>query len=281
MAEQIATVEPDGTIIIRCSSLSIAADCFRRNAARSWPTMIESYGYKLRRTGTHVGAAVGRTVHGAAETVLRRRINGQQAMSREELGDVTGQGLEVELSSDEINYDEVTRGSADAMLQACRMVNTYVAQVAPRFTPDEVETRLEAVYRPGFVLSGQKDVLALGDGGLRDLKTGRKRSQNSAQLGGYLLLAKANEKWRDITRLVEDFLGRSRKPVDAVEIDYSPKDAMKAALAILDVLTRQVTAFQADPSNPWAFPANPRSMLCSDRHCPAWGTNFCREGRPS
>jgi hypothetical protein len=35
------------------------------------------------------------------------------------------------------------------------------------------------------------------------------------------------------------------------------------------------------PGDPWAFPANPGSKLCSAKWCPAWGTTFCREHQPS
>lgn len=280
MPDNLQTVEPDGTLIVRCSSLSIAADCFRRNAARSWPALIESYGYTLRRTGTHVGAAVGRAIHSTAEVILQRQLAGKEAFSRGDVAQLASGGLGLELEADAINFDEVTPGANDADRQVRHMAATYASQVATRFVAEEVETRLEAVYRPGYVLSGQKDVLALGAGGLRDLKTGRKRSNNAAQLGGYLILLRANQRWRDVKRLVEDFVQRAKKPIDAVEIDYSPEDAIAAARGVLAAVTSQVDAFRKDPSKPWAFPANPRSMLCSDRHCPAFGTNFCKEGRP-
>jgi hypothetical protein len=31
------------------------------------------------------------------------------------------------------------------------------------------------------------------------------------------------------------------------------------------------------PGDPWAFAANPSSMLCSAKFCPAYGSDFCTE----
>jgi len=35
------------------------------------------------------------------------------------------------------------------------------------------------------------------------------------------------------------------------------------------------------PGDPWSFVANPASILCSPKYCPAFGTQFCREGDPA
>jgi hypothetical protein len=34
------------------------------------------------------------------------------------------------------------------------------------------------------------------------------------------------------------------------------------------------------PGDPWAFQSNPNSVLCGERFCPAWGTDFCRDWMP-
>lgn len=57
-------------------------------------------------------------------------------------------------------------------------------------------------------------------------------------------------------------------------------------MAVLRRVDADLVAFRfADPErgvlpgDPRAFLANPKSELCSDRRCPAWGTTWCCEHR--
>jgi hypothetical protein len=62
--------------------------------------------------------------------------------------------------------------------------------------------------------------------------------------------------------------------------------AETAAVSILRQMAMDIHTFRngdearrIKPGDPWAFMANPSSMLCSAKWCPAWGTEFCHEGK--
>jgi hypothetical protein len=194
-------------------------------------------------------------------------------------------------------FDRETPDLRAAESQVLAMTRAYYYGVAPKVEPVIVERRLEAdvgfTVQP-MVLTGQQDVLAREPGRVRDLKTGKNRSNHKPQLGSYALLAKSHPEVLggvEINGAVEDFVQRvSAKKVangeqpPAVSYVHDLAGAERAAVAVLRMIDSHLTVFRAgDPSryvlpgDPWAFPANPSSKLCSEKWCAAWGTEFCRE----
>jgi hypothetical protein len=156
--------------------------------------------------------------------------------------------------------------------------------------PIIVEERLEAEVEPGLILSGQPDIVAREPHGLRDLKTGaRPPSSFAPQLGGYSLLARSHN--LDIQNAAIDFVQRVRinKPQpDPVSKTVAVATAETAASNILRHIAGDLDTFRHGdpvrrilPGDPWAFQANPASILCSPKYCPAFGTEFCKEGDPA
>jgi hypothetical protein len=166
------------------------------------------------------------------------------------------------------------------------MTQTYHRLVAPTVEPIRVEKRLEAEISPGFVLSGQSDMVCREPQSIRDLKTGtRSPTSVAAQLGGYSLLNRSHH--MSIETASIDWLKRVRetKPQpEPVSQKVKLEHAETAATMVIAHIIKGIETFRRGdperrilPGDPWAFLANPSSILCSPKYCPAHGTEFCHE----
>ena len=274
-------------LVIRPSSLPAWNDCPRRTAARLFPELVTGAGYTLRAVATHVGATVGSGVHAGAATTLKAKM---------ETGDLGPEDVAVETAFAEFDaraeesgvvWDATTDNRNAAQVQIRKMTRAHRKHVAPEIQPVVVEERLEADVGDGFIISGQLDALAMEpDSRLRDLKTGVTRRANGAQYGSYSMLFRAHG--YEVGSIVEDYVKRVRsaEPQPEPESHLLPIDAAEqdAVEAIADV-KRSVGEFLAraadldGPPPHTAFRANPASMLCSERYCPAHGSDFCRSHR--
>lgn len=278
------------TTIIRCSSLSGYADCPRRSAARMFAREIEACGYTLRDPPRSIGAAIGTSVHRAAQISLDEKARSGSLPPMSVVTDAAIETIDEQILLGAIAYDSPsgpTHNRNEAQTQALTMSAAYHLYVAPTIEPIQVEERLEAEVEPGLVLSGQPDVIAREPNKLRDLKTGVRRSgSNAPQLGGYALLARSHDLAIDTASI--DFIQRvkvSKPQPSPVISEVAIAPAETAASNTLRTIKRDLDVFRAGdaerrirPGDPWAFMANPNSMLCSERYCPAYGTEFCHEG---
>jgi hypothetical protein len=137
------------------------------------------------------------------------------------------------------------------------------------------------------ILSGQSDVVAREPHAIRDLKTGtRGPGTFAAQIGGYALLARTHD--IDIAVGRVDYIRRvattAPQPLPesrAIEVERAETAAasiLRHIIGDLDTFRRGDPERRFLPGDPWAFQANPSSMLCSPKYCSAYGTEFCREG---
>ena len=278
------------TVIIRPSSLSMYADCPRRGAARLFWREIKAAGFELRRSVRGIGAIVGTAVHSAAAVVYTEKAKTGSAPAEHAAIDVAISALEKGIAGDPVEYDGprgVTHNRADALAQAVRMTRVYVRRVVPLVHPILVEERLEAKIGEGVVLVGTPDIVAREPNGVRDLKTGVRVGSHAPQVGAYSLLARAHG--IEIDEAAIDWLPRvaTAKPQpDPVSVKVRLAQAETAASNIIRHMESDLRTFREGdparrilPGDPWAFLANPASMLCSPKYCPAHGTEFCHEGR--
>lgn len=275
------------SLTIRPSSLTTAADCPRRWAAHHLSDMLATAGYELRPSrAIHVGAAVGGAVHAAAGfTMATKKATGT-------LGNETEAIDRAEAEFDDraqygVTWDQATSDVSTAKRQITRMAKTYRRQVAPDLMPLLVEHRLVADVGDGWEISGQLDTLA-GDPDdiIEDLKTGTTRRANGVQYATYAMLFRTHG--YTVRRIAEDFIRRvpiahTQPDVERIDIDLAP--AIADAWELIEAIKHDTAEFQArvaDPHGrpaPNAFRANPASMLCGERWCRAWGTDFCRAHR--
>lgn len=251
-------------------------DCARRAAAKQFRKEIEAAGFDLRQTAPSVGAALGTSVHAAGEYLLREK------MQNYTLGDVSrAVEIAVERFREETEpgaeWDDTTPNPNVAHFQMRRLVQA-LAERAERIMPKAVELELRADAGDGFELTGHVDVLTADDH-LRDWKTGKLHRPYQSQLGAYSLLAKSNG--HAVSAASIDWIERApkTKPQPPCQSESYPLDTCeRAAFATIQRIKRDVVAFRSS-GDPWSFPANPMTMLCEARFCPAHGTRFCDMGR--
>jgi hypothetical protein len=276
-----------GRIVIRPSSLPGLADCERRAAAKSLKPQLTRIGWTLRPERRSIGAIVGTAVHKGVEVSLRHKIKDGTLGTNDDATDQACESIAAQYrdTSDEILPDKVTPNSSAARDQAARMVRSYRTHLAPRLKPLFVESRLEAEFGDRVTISGQSDVMTGEPGRVRDTKTGTRKRANQAQLGTYMILARAHG--HDMQETVEDFVqrvGLRAEQPPPVTYQYDSEIAERSAVATINRFVYAITEFErrlidldAPPED--AFMANPASALCSEKYCPAHGTKFCREWR--
>jgi hypothetical protein len=269
---------------VRSSSLSSWPDCPRRGASKLFRDEILAAGFTLNETPRGIGATIGTAVHaGAALTLREKMAHGALAP----ISTVTDCAIESyrEGAAERILFDRETPASNVAEKQIVGMVQAYQRVIAPQIEPVIVEERLEADTGFGIILTGQSDVLAREPGKLRDLKTGKKRGNHKVQIGSYSLLSKSHG--LDVTTACEDFIQRapaSKPQPEPVSYPHDIASAETAAVSVLRHIAADIKVFREGdhergihPGDPWAFQANPSSILCSAKFCPAHGSTFCTE----
>jgi hypothetical protein len=272
-------------VTVRASALSGYPDCPRRAAARMFRREIEAAGYSLKSEIGSIGSAVGSAVHSGVSHMLSEKARSGTLAPVREVTDLAVDALHARIYEG-VLYDRETPNGGFAETQAIGMLRSYAEFVAPTVNPILVETRLEADTGFGILLSGQSDQVAREPDAIRDLKTGKRRSNHRAQIGAYSLLARSHG--YQISRAFIDFLQRVPVSKTQPEPESIPQGITGCETAAANILRHiaddLMTWRHGDPErrieryDPWSFPANPASRLCSARWCQAFGTRFCREG---
>lgn len=260
-----------GKTMIRASLLPSYADCARRAALTVIPDEIKDFGFDLRETPRGVGASIGTSMHEVAAYSMSNKIATGELGSAEEAEQRALAKFEEIKSTEGIEYDSHTLTYDRAQKQLCTLTEVYRGQLAPLIQPVEVEKRLFCDLGDGFYASGQFDVREIST--IRDLKTGAASRAHISQYGLYFILCAVNE--RPAANIIEDWLPRSKDPKPE-HFEYDVHVAARAARSIIRRIKADIAEFRAT-QEPSAFIANPQSMLCGDKFCPAWGTKFCRE----
>jgi hypothetical protein len=268
-------------ISIRVSMLPSYADCPRRAAAKQWRRLIVDKGFDLRELEKPIGTAVGDGGHEIARLLCIAKRDGIAVMDY----DVIDAGIEKfrDSSANGILFDETTSNKNDAEKQVQMLGRSFCAQVLPNVMPEIVEchdgsgqevTR-SARFEDRITITMHPD-LETRDNTIEDWKFGKLFPYTVPQLGGYSLGRHSNGSPRPVgltmwhlprTSLKKAFPGASPHKYDVALCE-------KAAFATISRACADVTKFQ-ESGEPWCFPANPLSMMCSDKYCPAWGSNFC------
>ena len=258
---------------IRASSTSTWPDCPRRGAARIIPHLVRAAGFDLRETLQTIGASVGTATHAAvAHTMAQKALSGTLANETE-----TEQcGIESLSNSvgNSVRWDATSPDLNTAEKQVLRQYRTYRLNLAEKIQPRAVERRITVTTKNGNQLSGQPDIV---DTGIRDTKTGVIHRVPLAQLGAYSLLTRSEGE--TVSTLVEDYIQRvpvgKEQPAPAT-FEYDVGLAERAAARVIAEIETCAANFERS-GDPLEFMANPMSMLCSEKWCPAWGTGWCRE----
>ena len=276
-------------ITIRASSLSSYCDCPRRTVARTQRAIVQAAGYTLRTTPTSIAAPVGTGVHAGAARLLIDKMHGL-AIDQHDALDAAVEAFRGALSESEVLTDSTTPNNNTAEQQIARMLHAVAVGLVPFVDPVMVEERLVAQYADDIAVSGQGDnlcrvALPTNSAGLRDFKTGVRQGAHRPQFGTYALLYRSHD--IDVSQAVTDFVQRvplSKPQPLVVSTVHDVAGCETAARRVLDHFTEGLRLFtEGDedrdfvPGDPWAFPANPSSQMCSEKYCAAFGTEFCKE----
>ncbi len=191
---------------IRTSMLPAYFDCARRAAAKQFKKDIEAAGFTLRETAPSVGAALGTSVHAAAEYLLRHKLQHFELGNEKHAVEIAFERF-TEETAPGAEWDDTTPNPNTAHFQMKRLVGAF-ADFAQRVTPKAVELELRADAGDGFELTGHVDLLTM-EGVVRDLKTGALHRPYQAQLGGYSLLAKSAGE--QVSAVAIDWIARAAK----------------------------------------------------------------------
>lgn len=255
---------------IRCSMLPSWGDCSRRTAAKQYRKIVEGFGFVLRRLKPSIGAAIGTAVHHAAAAMLRDKRDGKESTGNVFESAVTAFLEEIAPGA---VWDDTTPNTQAARRQIESLTTAYLPIVEVR-EPLLVEEELKAAAGNGWTLTGTVDLFD-ADGVLDDLKTGVLPRPYIQQVGGYAMLLEANG--HEVTGAGITFIKRVRvgKPQPApVRTAFDLEPARRSAWAAVQEIRRDVEAF-AERGDPYQLRANPMSLMCSEKYCPAWGTDFC------
>ncbi|WVR18290.1 PD-(D/E)XK nuclease superfamily [Bordetella phage PY223] len=247
-------------------------DCARRAAAKQFRNEIEAAGFKLRETFPSVGATFGTSAHAAGEYLLRHKAQHYSDASESQALEVAVLNF-AEETAEGVEWDDTTPNMNTATFQLRRVV-AAIAAFSQRVMPKAVELELRADAGDGFELTGHVDLLTV-DAVVRDLKTGALHRPYQSQLGAYSLLARSSGE--QVKAAAIDWIARTpkTKPQPPVQTESYPLDACEqAAFATVSRIKQDVIKFRST-GDPWAFPANPMTMMCSARFCSAHGTPFC------
>ena len=275
--------------VIRCSALTAYPDCNRRGAARLFWREISSMGFRLRSTPRGIGAAIGSAVHRAAEVILKEKAETGSLPPSTVAADCAAETL-AESVREGVDFDRTTANRVEGEVTAVGMARAYHRVIAPTVDAILIEERLEAEVAPGLILSGTPDLVAREPHRIRDLKTSsRPGGSHAPQIGGYSLLARSHG--LDIAEAAVDSIKRVSigkpqpdpvsKPVAVAQAETAASNILRHIAGDLETFRNGDPARHILPGDPWAFQANPASILCSPRYCPAFGTTFCHEGDPA
>lgn len=266
--------------VLRPSSLADYADCPRRAAAKLYKQEINNAGYLLRETPRGVAASIGTAVHAGIAYGLDKKAK-QETLKQEDAIEAAVEELNSQ-TKDGVFFDALSSNMSSSQKQVMRMTSYYLHQTLPKINPVKIEYKMTYSINENFVLSGTTDLIGAAPAAIRDHKTGAKIKAFYAQLGAYSFLAR--KEGYKAEYLMIDFIQRvslQKEQPDVVNIQYNVDVSEMAARQIIIRMIKDYEDFMGmvkqSQAAEHAFIANPASMLCSDKYCPAWGTKFCRE----
>lgn len=265
-------------ISIRASMIPSFCDCPRRAACRQFGAEINEQGYNTcKRTLPPIGAPVGTAVHAAGKYFLEfERADGELPPVNVGLEHAVSV-LELE-AAEGVTFDATTPNLSDAKKQVETLSRVFYFDVASKMTFSGLETRRKGKVSPEIEITGSSDYENTTE--INDLKTGTTCGNCSGQLGAYSLLRQSSGMSKPKI-LNQFYLPRVsiKKPQPELRIiPYDVERSEKMAWFTIQHIAACMQKF-LDVKEPWAFMVNPMSRMCSPKYCPAYDTDWCREGK--
>lgn len=261
-------------IEIRSSMLPSYPDCPRRGAAKQFRELIINAGFTLRNLMPSIGAAIGTGCHSGAINLLNDVILSGVPGSKsdaEELSIIRFRE-QIELG---VVWDSITCKNNDAEKQIRILLNSFLLEALPQIKPKFTEFARLAVLGE-IENTGHTDIETI-ENGIDDLKFGAQFRPYHSQLGDYAILRESMAGGKvESLRLFHMPRVSLKKNYPGMSVfHYDIRESKNAAWYTIRMIRGQVLKF-IETKNPWSFPANPMSMMCSEKYCPAHGTDFCK-----
>lgn len=272
---------------VRASSLDSYNDCRRSGAANIHYRAIREGGHELGTRRPGGAEAVGTGLHAVMHEVLRhRQMFGQ--CTRE---DVTAaiENAKIALKEELKNgflADKTTPREEVALMQVEALAEKFLP-FAQQINPRLVEIKHEYLVSPlgsqaiPVLLSGTIDYLDIF-GEIGDWKTGKNFPAAHAQMGAYLILLQYLG--YDVNNL--RIIWGSRvgytvlHKIEVRAIRFDPEECINAAWATIKQIQIDYENWLQSGGDPWAFGTNNKSQTCTPNYCIAYGTSWCKVGRP-
>jgi hypothetical protein len=251
-------------------------------AARLFRKEITDEGHELNPGGASAAAAIGTAVHSMMGDLFKQKLE-LGTMDIEYAMEHCAGSFEEELGKGVI-WDKTTPHIDTAKAQLKALCKAFLP-IAELTDPLDYETKREALVSPlgeyaiPIKISGTRDVRDKRFE-IHDHKTGAKFPSCHAQLGCYALLAQLNDEEVSAVRVnYAPRLGITKlAEIECRSVRFDLQECISAAWTALAEIQRHHEKWLAT-KDPWAFPANPMSMRCTQTYCPAFGTSFCKVGK--
>lgn len=270
---------PFGADTIRASSLPTWNDCERRWVATAQRPLIRAAGYDLSSRETSIGAHVGSASHAG----VARGWDGVQKAGEwsplDECDDIAVETLRQREVEEGASYDRTTPDRNAAEGAARKIIRAYRGDVPAWRRPELIEAKLAARIRDGWYLTGHTDLFTEPDRACEDLKTGVRPPEPIHQIGAYSLMLVASGRPVNKARMTwVRRVGQKTEQPPPMTVGYDVGLAMRLARTAVGDISAKVDRFRnATAPDPLLFRANPSSVLCGAKYCPAFGSAFCPE----
>lgn len=279
------TSSPADTLSVRASSLANWNLCPRRAYAKDFRKELADRGYTLNQGRSNFNTLVGSCVHDLAGSLPEHKddlVNDWFTAERERVGAEVDQSLQTK------SWDHATE-------QAARILGKLVHHPSIQKMREKADKLLvEKFLEQRFdhvTLTGHVDLYDLEDRELVDVKCSGKSEapRADAQLGAYsLLLTKAKKPMpREMKVIWMPVRGLKSEQPDPVDVEYDVPTAMRHAAVTAsnahriytDARVRARKRAERNGGDPNIrgedLPSNPGCWACSEKWCPAHGTDFC------
>ena len=271
---------------IRASMTSGYNDCRRRAVARQWRRKFEKLGYEFRQTQPSVGSATGTACHTGIRLLFADKWN-DRALNLDGAVEQAVNEFRAEIEKG-CEWDATTQNANVAEAQIRSQVNAFMhgpcQTEKPLTITDEngnpapaIELKLEAKISADWLLTGHIDLVTVSQT-IRDYKTGAVDRMYNEQLGSYSLLVRSNGILTGTAELYKDYVkrcGKTKPQEPPVSTKYPVKESESAAMGTIKGIIADMAKFDETQNLDEAFPANLMSMMCVERYCLAFGTDFC------
>lgn len=256
-------------------------DCSRMAAANQFRDIILDAGYNIENAKKNtIYTILGKVNHKAAEYMQHAKINGNKIKTSDIEEDcidfLSTETLEYEV----LEYEKIIPNHNHAIEHVKCFIMIYNNDVLPKLLFPEnadpkkyIELFLSA-KKGNYDITGHIDTVTTKS--IIDIKNGKILNPFHTQLGGYGLLADANNiikpKYLVVVHIPRTHIDKQYPGTkfEVLDVDFCKAEAS----AVIDKIIYDLEKFKIN-GDCRAFAANPLSMLCDKKYCRAYGTNFC------